>query len=119
MAKAAARKFGRENEAWERAARPLTLEGALEELEAVQKWVAEQVNGLGGRRRTARASERLIELATERLQAATDRVAELRAQRALRPRVRRRSRAPQSGIARDRGGATGGSRSTRARACDT
>jgi hypothetical protein len=79
MAKAAARKLGREHEGWARADEPRTLEEALDHLAAVQTWVNEQVHGFGGRRRR-RPSERLLELASERLREAGEHVSRLLAE---------------------------------------
>jgi sugar phosphate isomerase/epimerase len=51
------------------------LEEALDELDAAGKWGAEQVNGLGGRRRRP-PSDRLLDAATARLRRANERAGE-------------------------------------------
>jgi hypothetical protein len=74
MAKAAARKLGREHAAWARAAgRPeaAALLEALAELEAVQRWRDESVSGFGGGRGVP--SDLLLDAALAKLGAATER----------------------------------------------
>jgi hypothetical protein len=69
VARALGKKAAREHNA------PRGLEQALDELDAAARWVAEQVHGLGGRRRRP-VTDRTLDAATARLQAANERAGE-------------------------------------------